>query len=952
MKTRIVSNISTLLLSASLMGADAAVLKSQVGQVDFDLNAGTFSMFATGAEPVIRGAHVEVEGWSSTDAGYQRRIIEQTHSRMLVECARADAPTLLLEFTLHSDFVELRTGLKNTTTNQVRIKKMLPLTGGAVFPGGAWMDIRTLDAPSGAHQTRVGESAVRSSANNLLLTLKQSGQRRSLVLGALETADFTKWAHTSERNVLEQPGLHVVSYLDCGGDGGAPSLIQVVRGKPYTWPGASGPSGSVLFDEKAVEFQADKLDPQKQYALGFSWWDQSGDGRVESVKVSGADQQTHMLLEREALSRDVTRRAVVLPTAAYADGRLHITFTNEAKVPNAVVSELWLWEMAAGAKLPDDSNKCIVAELEASDPVGRLVEPGETYLPADSFYVDAATADPFTALEKYGLALREATGAIRLNPYDFPTVCAWYAGVWKTQGAQNHPERSKYKINTSSGMVGEAQAIKKTGFTNYARAAVRLVPDNYTECNPQGWWDDKHWQQHGLYSTPYETSAKLGQGMHENGCLAFTYIQPQVQLKLTLSRDFLESHPDWLLNASARHGLDYSMPAVQDYVRSRFNDLRGNISGLMVDYADQLWLSILYGRSAERRLTGNSYERVPAGNKPPAAQLADPKMTATGFYRQFFRCVKDGLGPNSWVHERNLEQPNNDLTLGVTDSQRTSGDTDKITPDMVSRSGLRWYKNRVVIAYDMDSKELYSAWKVNGWTGTDQDGRRMLLAMAYVAASRLLLANSFRDLKPEVLHDLERTFPYPTEPRSARPVDAFIHKGWPRVYDFAVTRDWHQVTLFNSALPTKEETITVPLAGELVDGALGLDPAAEYHVYDFWNDTYVGTIKGSGVLMQTLRPGEARMLSVRKVQRHPQVLSTNRHIMQGYYELSEVKWANNRLTGKARVVAGEPFRITIALNGQQPADGQPLQLSADGKLAVITLDCPENGTVKWSVKFK
>jgi hypothetical protein len=69
----------------------------------------------------------------------------------------------------------------------------------------------------------------------------------------------------------------------------------------------------------------------------------------------------------------------------------------------------------------------------------------------------------------------------------------------------------------------------------------------------------------------------------------------------------------------------------------------------------------------------------------------------------------------------------------------------------------------------------------------------MLLTMAYVAASRLLLANSFRDLKPEVLYDLERTFPYPSEPRSARPVDAFTHAGWPRVYDFAVTPDWHQV---------------------------------------------------------------------------------------------------------------------------------------------------------------
>ena len=74
------------------------------------------------------------------------------------------------------------------------------------------------------------------------------------------------------------------------------------------------------------------------------------------------------------------------------------------------------------------------AGVEAYDPIGRLVEPGETYLPVDSFYADAGTANPFVALEQYGRALREATGA-KPNPYDFPTVCAWYAGVWKKPGA-------------------------------------------------------------------------------------------------------------------------------------------------------------------------------------------------------------------------------------------------------------------------------------------------------------------------------------------------------------------------------------------------------------------------------------------------------------------------------------------------------------------------------------
>jgi hypothetical protein len=450
--------------------------------------------------------------------------------------------------------------------------------------------------------------------------------------------------------------------------------------------------------------------------------------------------------------------------------------------------------------------------------------------------------------------------------------------------------------------------------------------------------------------------------MHENGCLAFTYIQPMVHLKLMLSRDFRESHPDWLLGASARRGLDYSMPAVQDYMRSRFGALRGNISGLMVDYADQLWFSMLYGRSPEQRLATSAWENVRPDEKAPPAAFADARMTATGFYRQFYRCVKDGLGPDSWIHERNLEQPNNDLTLGIVDSQRTAQDSDKISPTVISRSGLRWYKNRVVLAYDMDGKNLVHAWMpgksgleqnegFTGWSGTDQDGRRMTLTMAYVAASRLLLTRSFRELSPEIIHDLERAFPYPTEPRSARPIDAFSHKGFPRVYDFAVTTDWHQVTFFNNTLPTRADTISVPLSGDPVEGALGLDPAAEYHVYDFWNDTYVGTVKGSGALTQNLRPGEARMLSVRKVQPNPQVLSANRHLMQGYYELSDVKWEDNRLSGKAKVVAHEPFRLIIGLNGRTPVEAPNLNVSSDGKLAILTLARPANETMEWGMEF-
>ena len=49
------------------------------------------------------------------DAGYKRRVISKTADRMLIECVRDDAPTLVLEFAMHPAFIELRTGLKNTT---------------------------------------------------------------------------------------------------------------------------------------------------------------------------------------------------------------------------------------------------------------------------------------------------------------------------------------------------------------------------------------------------------------------------------------------------------------------------------------------------------------------------------------------------------------------------------------------------------------------------------------------------------------------------------------------------------------------------------------------------------------------------------------------------------------------------------------------------------------------
>ena len=981
-----------LLLAPGLLAAEspkearsASIQNSRV-RITYDLGAGTYDLLdLANGRPVVHGGFTRLEGWASTDTDCVRtaKVSGVTDDfghvqRLTVKCALVSGPILITEFELHRETdsaVELRAGLENNTPNPIRLKEFHPLAGGIIGSETTeWTEVRTLNGDSACAQARVSQERFRSSANNLLLTFKQNGQRHSLVLGGLKTAAFTKWAQTVPAGGLDArglalekaiPGSRVVCYLDCGtreqamGAGGP--VLSLVAGQPYTFPARPGEErfSTIVLHDREIAFRATGLDPKRLYALGFSWWDYDANGRVQTVRLTGAKKSPVTLFDKRALpqfqrkNEPAEELAALLPAAAYADGSLLIGFVKEAPVWNAVVSELWLWELRPGTVLPADWSKGrpvtadptddatqlpVIADLEGSDPIGKLVEPGKTYLPADSFYIDFLTADPFAALERYGQALATATHAAP-HLYDFPTVCAWYAGVWQTQGAQNHPEKSKYLINTTPGMVKELEAVRKAGFDRYTRVAGRLVPDTYEALNPQGWWDDAHWQKGGYYVKPYETSQKYGDGMHERGGLAFTYLQPTClgAGATRISKDFREQHVDWLCGKDVERTLDYTHPTVQAYLQNVFGALRGHIDGVMVDYGDDLW----------------AHEATQGG-------FVDSHSTSTEFYRMFFRLAKEGLGPNSWLHERNLNQPNNDLTMGLVDLQRTSWDTDKISPDMVSRSGLRWYKNRIVYSYDMDSKDLNTSWKINGFTGSDQDGRRMMLTMAYVAASRLLIANSFRDLSRETLADLSRTFPYPRERRSARPVDAFVHDGWPQVYDFEVNRRWHQVTLCNTAIPTKEATLCVPLSGEQAEGALGLDSRKEYYVYDFWNHRLAGRLQGAQSLKQTLRPGEARMLAIHEVEANPQFISSSRHLMQGYLDLARYPaWdkAAGSLHGAARVVGGETYEVVIALNGYQPLKATtrtghvrvvPPPNGED--LAFLRIEAPENGVVEWALR--
>jgi hypothetical protein len=960
---------------------DKAAIENSRISIEFDLAKGTFRAIdrRDGSEAFREGC-LQVGQWTSTKEGTTCRATDDIATDGLgkgktlsLECSREKQPTLLFEITLYPDksFAVLRAGILNTTPQSYRIKDFYPLTAARAFPDVSEIhQAKTLNAEGGGRNTFVQSGAARASSNNVLTTFHDGKRRRTLVLGGLAYHEWMKSAATwptasppfgndvRRRELaakITAAGGTLAAYLDCGPQqsaGSAPGVeLRALTGKPYDFASvfAAPCYNTVLFDNKQVELEAAGLDRQKRYLLGFSWWDYSTDGRVESVYVEpGEGGLKTALLEKAKLpgyakvrEQLPEEKMFTVPQAAYASGKMKIDFALDSANPgsNAVVSEVWLIEgppeLAAKIGSPatesaKQAEKEIYLHLQASDPVGRLVFPGERYRPEDRFYVDFATDDPFEAAEQYGLAVRAAQGA-QPNPYIFPTICSWYAGVTFEPDAQNHPEKSKYGIATTKGQVEEMDYIRgKTDFLNYSTIALRLVPDNYTPNNPQGWWDDQHWQEQGFYAAPYETTEKWGKALLSRGGLAFTYFQSD-----RVSADFRKAHPELLL--SGNRAFDYTNPDTREYLRKVYAAMRGNVAGMMFDYCDELWC----------------FNLSPGG-------FHDERATAASVYRLVFEFAKTGLGPHSWIHERPIDNPGSDMAVGLIDSQRTSGDTASISPALLARTGLRWYKNRVLFAYDMDSKSLVNAWKDPSFQGTDEDGRRMTLTMAYVAASRLLLANSFRDLSPEAIHDLERTVPYHWQPKSARPVDAFVNPGPPRIYDFAVRPDWHQLTLFNTD-GAKTAEFAVALSGEMASGALGLDPKAEYYFYDFWNDGLAGKIRGGDTLKQTLRAGEARMLSVHRAEPNPQFLATNRHLMQGYVDLAEIpRWdAKTRtLNGISKVVGGAAYQIIVADNGHkaktvkaQGATAKIEPLPGAKGLSRITLESPKNADVSWTIGF-
>jgi hypothetical protein len=600
----------------------------------------------------------------------------------------------------------------------------------------------------------------------------------------------------------------------------------------------------------------------------------------------------------------------------------------------------------------------LYGNLAADDPVGRGIDPGEAYISPDRLYLDLKTRNPFEALEAYGRAV-ELAQKTKPNAYTFPSVCMWFitVSVW---GGDND------LTNDTVGAVAEMDRIAKSGILKYTPVAVRLVPDNYDKINEQGWWDEKHWQMHGRdercivpvneqgghYRKPYETSAKWCQAIIERGGIPITYFQPGIR-----SDDYAEAFPEHMTFNESHH---YFRDANGEKLPQTPGICNKGINRSSYDYSDPGFLQHLdtvYSDLSKAGLKGIFFD-YPDRAFPFFGGLEDRKMTASRAYRNVYAKAREHLGPVCYLQER--LGWGSDLALGLIDSHRTEGDTNILEWNVVRKPALRWYKNRRLVNYDMDGKAILTAG--NRLAGSayaiTPERRRTILTVSYAISGRLLFCEDFGKFSPEVIHDISRAFPFHNTPLSARPVDAFIDDR-PQIFDFLISTNWHQLVLWNSTDEIQKKKIL--LSGDTVAGSLGLDPNSKYYLYDFWSNSLLGTFAGTDTFSRTVNPQEGCMISIHRVENHPQWVSTDRHLMQGYVDLvRKPVWNPESLTlsGTSAVIGNEPYRVTIALNGfkgvSAQAEGAQVRIvprTDSAEIVDLEIAAEENKEVIWSLVF-
>ena len=317
--------------------------------------------------------------------------------------------------------------------------------------------------------------------------------------------------------------------------------------------------------------------------------------------------------------------------------------------------------------------------------------------------------------------------------------------------------------------------------------------------------------------------------------------------------------------------------------------------------------------------------------------------------RDVIRAAREVIGPERYLMSCS-GQGFRDISLAIDtfDGGRIGGDIfgwDEYIEQAVRRVFRYLCFNNILFYADLDNVV------VRGEYNTFEQARSRV-SFSGLTGTPVTFGDRLPELEEERVDLLKRIIPV----MDLHPMDLDAHEQSADtvVMNLLVARPfetWNVVDVFNTT-----DTATHVRLDLCCDLHLDTDADNGYLVYDYWDRTFLGRV--TGVLDLELPPHGSRVLSFRSELERPQIVSTSRHIGQGAQDLIAVEWDEKalRLSGRSRVVQGDPYRISLHI----PPEYSPAQATADvpsesadpeDRIHELTLHAADSGEYSWSMSF-
>lgn len=544
-------------------------------------------------------------------------------------------------------------------------------------------------------------------------------------------------------------------------------------------------------------------------------------------------------------------------------------------------------------------------------------------------------ADARLGLEQWADALARANH-VRLKPQ--PTgYCTWYSRPHGGASDEKHlAELAAFAARELAPFGFSVVQIDDHWQAGYKRDNPGSPKKNFTTFDPNG---------------PYPHGMKAAADQVRSlGLTPGLWFMPFAG---TPGDPLFDQHPEWFVKTPAGELYDTpwggtSLDMTQPGARAHLREVASRICrewGFGYIKIDGLWT----GTATKQLYVNSGYKLDDLGE----AVFHDPDQTPIEAYREGLRLVREAAGPEVYILGCNGPQNMRSYggAFGLVDGMR-------IGPD----NGPEW--NQLLRGPTFGSRHYFLHGRV--WHNDPDpvyvrdsmplDHARLICSWVALSGQLNLSSEWLPGLPPERLEILKRTMP--PHGQLARPVDLFENDP-PRIWLVTDSRSnppRQILGFFNwtDAAMTFDESLE----------HLGLSPGTECDLFDYWQNTLLPALHSH--LRLEVPAQSCRVLALRPRANHPQVLSTSRHVTQGMVDLIEERWdpANRTLTGRSRVIGGDPCELRLTLPPGAPRwravefkITEPAPASAassfatDGSLIRARINSPESGEVGWVARF-